>query len=81
MSKLPGDFGDGQERFNPEEMEKRVEEMQASGKMPSMEEFAQVMGMVREEWQKGTYHQPEMTTCPTGSPKKSHPAVRRLIYI
>ena len=71
MSKLPGDFGDSKEKFNPAEMERRIQQMRAEGKIPSLQDFAQVMGMVRDEWQKGTFHQP------TGSPRKSHIAARR----
>jgi hypothetical protein len=71
MSKLPADFGDSEKKFDPAEMQRRVDQMKAEGKMPSMEEFAQVMGMIREEWQKGTFHQP------TGSPKKRPTGARR----
>ena len=80
MSKLPGDFGDSEKKFDPAEMERRIEQMKAEGKMPSMEEFAQVMEMIREEWHLGTFDQPE-EACTTGppktSPKKNHPAARR----
>jgi hypothetical protein len=77
MSKLPADFGDSEKKFDPAEMQRRVDQMKAEGKMPSMEEFAQMMGMVREEWHRGTFDQPEETR-PAGSPqKKRHSAARR----
>jgi hypothetical protein len=87
MSKLPGDFGDSEKKFDPAEMQRRVDQMKAEGKMPSLESFLQVMKMVREEWQRGTFHAaeglpaPEAMMSPTGthktSPRKSPPAVRR----
>ena len=57
MSKLPGDFGDSEEKFDPAEMQRRIDQMKADGTMPSLESFLQVMGMVREEWHKGTFDQ------------------------
>jgi hypothetical protein len=53
MSKLPGDFGDSEEKFDPAEMQRRIDQMKADGTMRSLESFLQVMGMIREEWHKG----------------------------
>jgi hypothetical protein len=57
MSKLPEDFGDSEEKFDPAEMQRRIDQMKADGTMPSLESFLQVMGMIREEWHKGTFDQ------------------------
>ena len=38
-------------------MQRRIDQMKAEGKMPSLESFLQVMKMVREEWHKGTFDQ------------------------
>ena len=38
-------------------MQRRIDQMKAEGKMPSLEEFLQVMRMIREDWHKGTFDQ------------------------
>jgi hypothetical protein len=60
MSALPTSFENDEEineNPDPAEMQRLIDQMKADGTMPSLESFLQVMGMVREEWHKGTFDQ------------------------
>ena len=60
MSELPTSFENDEEineNPDPAEMQRLIDQMKAEGKMPSLEEFVQVMEMIREEWHKGTFDQ------------------------
>lgn len=66
MSKQPSE----QTKFDPEEMQRRVDKMKAEGRLPTPEAWGQMLEMVRPEYQ--------MAISQIGSPK-GHPAAARKV--